>query len=125
MVGKPSPARNNALLSELDERVTGLEYKMDTVVRDVAKMVVSHDTIKGNMNEFQMSVMKISDSVGKIQLFESELRMLREKLLTYEGKFQSLEDLKKLVWATILAVLPGSIAVISQVIQFFMTQSGR
>jgi DNA repair ATPase RecN len=108
----------------LDTRLTQVEVRIDQLGQSVTKFEAAHDGVRNHMQEFQVSVSRLGDSVERLKSVEGEIRALRDKLLTYEAKFQSIDEVKRIVWAVMLAVMPGFLATLIEVSKFLMHLHG-
>ncbi len=105
-------------LENLSNRVTLLEGRLEAMQNNFMRIESEHNSLRRLTEDFKVSVIKLQEYTDRIKTFETDVRLLHEKLMTYEFKFQSLDDLKKLIWGVILAVIPGSAGVVLQVVQF-------
>jgi hypothetical protein len=115
-------------LKHLYKRLSDVEYGLKEVRAGVVKVEKDYDSFKDLMVSFQISVAKMSEYTEKIKTIdvdirsirENDLRNVRESLVRYDIKLQSIEDLKKICIGTICAALPASLGVIMEVMKYLI-----
>jgi chromosome segregation ATPase len=95
-------------------RVGGLEHRVSRLESQILEVERDNKGIVASLAAIHESVSKINDSIERLRQFETDIRTIREKLLTYDQKFEIIVDLKKLMLGTLCAVVPGAIAMIME-----------
>lgn len=102
-------------------RLKHVEKDIVEIKAALSQVETVNDSIQNHMQDFKLSIAKLADSVDRFRSVEVEIRALSDKLIIYEGKFKSIEELKGLVIATMLAVIPASIGVIFELAKTYLS----
>jgi chromosome segregation ATPase len=113
-------AANKQVLVRLDL----LERDTERLKDSLSKIELSHNLINTNLAQFQAQLGKLTDLVEKIRIVEGELRELSDKLLTYETKFKTIQEIKTLVIAGIVTSMTVVPALIGAVIALYNFMHG-
>lgn len=110
--------RKMELLEGSIRRFEAMESTVREMRSNLEKIETDHKATKELVYNFRLSVEKLSESTERIKSVDSALQGIREKMINYDNKFQSFEDLKKLVIAGICATIPGTLNGLLEVLKF-------
>ena len=116
------PAALSNQVDELENRITALEIKTDYAHDSLSKIETSHDSMQAHIANFNVALVELKSSVARLNSFEGDLRLLRDKFLGFEQKLASLDQIRGLLWALLLAVLPGAASILSEIVRFLMSK---
>src|SRR5271170_3421423 len=87
------PAALSNQVDELENRITALEIKTDYAHGSLSKIETSHDSMQAHIANFNVALVELKSSVARLNSFEGDLRLLRDKFLGFEQKLASLDQI--------------------------------
>jgi predicted RNase H-like nuclease (RuvC/YqgF family) len=89
------------------KRVVSLESRIDSLQSTISHVDKEYTSMRDSVIDYQVTVSRFSETADRMKSLETEIRCVRDKLIEYDARFKSIDDLKKLMAATLIAVLPG------------------